>query len=402
MALTVKTRIDELIVEVPRAHTALDRWVWLGIFASGCLLVVVLLWRPPPGAPPPAAPWILSEPERCEGPAMPDACGAELAALWRTPNQDEAILARERGRLHTAFPAAFPIDDPLPPLPDAWGVLEPDDATLIQELLRDRPPLDHPALHNSPWLIRSSLAHDATRPPTQSGLTTPADTELRLLVEAGIVHLRDGVLRLSQRHPDGSWLAELIRRDLARYDFLLERARARAVDAARREARFEHQLALLLHSEQAHRQRLAHERSTRHRAGVVLACGLVLAGIAWRRRRRTAALVVSHHALSIDDVRLLWEDLRSVRIDPDRIGWEDQAGQQGQVDHLRFTAEVAGTLLQVFDHRLNHPREPRDPALEAQLEALISGRSGSAGPTDLRRSGAPASEGADQGATDGV
>ncbi|HHO52135.1 MAG TPA: hypothetical protein ENK18_14990, partial [Deltaproteobacteria bacterium] len=181
MPLTVKTHIDELIVEVPRAHTLFDRAMWIGILISGCVFVFALLWRPPEGAPPPQTPWILSSPERCEGPMIPDACGEELIALWRVPSRDEVILALERGRLHTHFPAAFPTQERLPALPRAWGELEPGDQRLVQQILRDRPPTDHPALHHSPWLIASYLDPGGAPPPV--ALTTPSDVDLTALVE---------------------------------------------------------------------------------------------------------------------------------------------------------------------------------------------------------------------------
>ncbi len=330
MPFHVETTLDEMIVEIPRARTWLDRGLALSIVAALGACLALALWPEASlqqllDASPPEIPDALAQLQRCVEPADggSDACAALAPALADAPDRDEAVAAR---RAHWAGLLVPPIraqSEP-GPLPEAWAVTEPGDRVLIAEIL---------AAHAAPG-----------RAPI------PAPESVQPLI------------------------AQRALADASRYESLLEASRRAVIAERLREVQLDHALALV-----SQRDRLLAEIDEGRgvRAGLARVAGAAVFGlglVAWRRRRRTARVVLDNHTLTSEGVQVLWEDLSHVRVDPDRISWAHGDGRPGAIDRLSITAEQAGALLGVFDHRLNHPREPRDPALEAQLMSVVSGR----------------------------
>lgn len=87
---------------------------------------------------------------------------------------------------------------------------------------------------------------------------------------------------------------------------------------------------------------------------------------------RTVAIEVDAHALTVDDHRMLWEELAQVQLEGHVVRWRQHDGRTGQA-RVHISDSDRDTLRRIIDEHLEQPRHPRDRAAEKAVRALVSG-----------------------------
>lgn len=103
-------------------------------------------------------------------------------------------------------------------------------------------------------------------------------------------------------------------------------------------------------------------------AGVVVTGGMVAATLT--RTRPAITIRIDAHALTVDDRRILWEEIAQVMVQRERISWTTTAGADGHVD-VKLHEREREVLEAATKDQLARPRGERDPRAEAAVRSLL-------------------------------
>ncbi len=343
--LTVRrpARAEAVTILVGMAVLALGPLGWFSVVSSELAEVEAALAEAPP------------EPLPCTWETLRtiEACTELAADLLELPSLADVYLVRRRHHRAELLPELFDAPPPVvAPLPDPFDHLVDDDARrrLVGHVIRDA---GLPVEDESPtgWMgrdpvlgvplgsrlpdDRSVLAHAEDHASEQSELARVADSAA-VLVETGMIRETTEGHYVVTSDEMRAHLASLAARDVLDFAELRTAALEVLVDRQHATATHEHR------SHQVELEGRAAAWRVRRSGGIpvlvgawALAAALVMP-LSWCFRRRIT-ITMDLHALTLGDVRLLWESLDELIWTNQHVTWHVEGGTKGRVGELQLS-----------------------------------------------------------------